>query len=87
MTTQSTKQEIYDAALVRYVAAREAWNRHALAPNGDDERTPEWEIEMARVRDHFAEMCRVVTAAHEALDERDEPRDSGCVTLPRHHAT
>ena len=87
MTTPSTKQEIYDAGLVRYVGAREAWNRHALAPNGDDERTPEWELEMARVRDHFAEMCRVVTAAREALDEGDEPRDSELVTLPGNHAT
>ena len=87
MTTQSTKREIYDAELVRYVAAREAWNRQAFAPHGHDERTPEWEIEMARVRDHFAEMCRVVTAAREALDESDEPRDSECVTLPRNQAT
>lgn len=87
MTTQSTKREIYDAELVRYVAAREAWNRQALVPNGHDERTPEWEIEMARVRDHFAEMCRVVTAAREALDESDEPRDSEFVTLPRNQAT
>lgn len=87
MTTQSTKREIYNAALVRYVAAREAWNRHAFTPYGHDERTPEWEIEMARVRDNFAEMCRVVTAAREALDESDEPRDSEFVTLPRNQAT